>query len=274
MRPNFLYIGPDKSGSTWLHNLLLNHPRCFVPQFKDIYFFDRYYHKGWEWYESHFKSALSDSLAIGELSHDYLFSTEAADRIAHDLPNIKLLTILRDPVERAFSHYLYLVSSGYTKLPFEEALEEIPRIFTNGLYGQHLLLYYDHFESNQMSVFDFQKLHQTPEILAHEILTALGLEMINTLPVRSIVLPAARARIPLAAKWIKITANWVRGKGHPGIVGFFKSMPIIRKALYVPYDRSNRPKMSEDIKKQLRDKYAEDRQQLESLVGLRFNWGE
>ena len=56
-RPNFLFIGPDKTGSSWMFHILSRHPDCFVPVAKDIYFFDRYYSKGMGWYLRHFDAS-------------------------------------------------------------------------------------------------------------------------------------------------------------------------------------------------------------------------
>jgi len=120
LKPTFLFIGPDKSGSTWLYEVLRQHAQCFVPPVKDIYFFDRYYERGLDWYFRFFEAAPPGTLAAGELSHDYLFSSAAAERIAQDLPGVKLITSLRDPAERTFSHYLYMIRSGRTRLDFAD----------------------------------------------------------------------------------------------------------------------------------------------------------
>lgn len=55
--PNFLYIGPDKAGSSWLHEVLIQHPEVFLSEAKDLYFFDRYYDRGMAWYASQFRRA-------------------------------------------------------------------------------------------------------------------------------------------------------------------------------------------------------------------------
>ncbi len=55
--PNFMYIGPDKAGSSWLHEVLLIHPQVYMPVAKDLYFFDRYYDRGMSWYLSQFEGA-------------------------------------------------------------------------------------------------------------------------------------------------------------------------------------------------------------------------
>ena len=118
MEPNFLYIGPDKSGSTWMYNILSQHPECYVPTIKDIYFFDQFYYKGIDWYLSFFKDASHNYKAVGELSHDYLYSKKAAERIFFHYPKVKLITCLRNPIDRTFSNYLFLIRNGITKLSF------------------------------------------------------------------------------------------------------------------------------------------------------------
>src|SRR5262245_9286020 len=144
-RPDFLFIGPDKCGSSWLYELLRQHPACFVPVAKDLYFFDRHFARGWEWYQRQFAGAPAGCRAIGELSHDYLFSREAPARIAAGLPGVKLVTILREPVERSFSHYLYLVRTGRTRSPFAQALREFPELTRNSLYAHHLQAWFERF---------------------------------------------------------------------------------------------------------------------------------
>ena len=60
--PNFIYIGPDKAGSSWLHDVLIEHPQVFMTPAKDLYFFDRYYDKGLDWYAAHFEKATDEKV--------------------------------------------------------------------------------------------------------------------------------------------------------------------------------------------------------------------
>ena len=75
--PNFLYIGPDKAGSSWLHEALLHHPNIFLSEAKDLYFFDRYYDRGLAWYASQFRNAQPIHTVVGEVCPDYLASPVA-----------------------------------------------------------------------------------------------------------------------------------------------------------------------------------------------------
>src|SRR5207248_4768960 len=104
--------------------LLNTHERVFVPDCKELHFFDDRYGRfnyGPRWYAAHFENAPRDSIC-GEASPSYLFIPGTARRI-HDLvPEAKLLAILRDPVARAWSHYWYNVSLGREILSFEKAI--------------------------------------------------------------------------------------------------------------------------------------------------------
>ena len=76
--PNFLYVGPDKAGSSWLHEVLLKHPDVYLTPAKDLYFFDRYYDRGSSWYAAQFRDARQEKI-VGEVCQDYLFHPEAAE---------------------------------------------------------------------------------------------------------------------------------------------------------------------------------------------------
>ncbi len=270
--PNFLYIGPDKSGSTWMYQMLQQHAECYVPLVKDIYFFDRYYDRGLDWYASFFRDAPADVRAIGELSHDYLFSVDAAARIQRDLPRVKLFTSLRDPVERSFSQYLYMVRSGMTRGPFEEAVRRYPAIIDNSLYYKHLVRYMESFGPSRLAVFLFDELVADPRGFGRRMFDYLGLEADVELDFDRRVLPASRPRSARMARLAKEGANWTRRLGVPGLVGAVKSSTVARW-LYTPYEADNKPSLSTDMRCRLVEIFRPDLERLETLVELDLgNW--
>ena len=99
MKPNFLHIGPGRTGSKWLHKVMQAHPEIYVPRIADLYFFDRIenYRKGNNWYLEYFGHVNPViHKAVGELSHDYLSSADAAKRIFKFNPEMKLLITVRN----------------------------------------------------------------------------------------------------------------------------------------------------------------------------------
>src|SRR5215212_230611 len=134
--PTFAYIGTSKAGSTWLLNALARHPQVYLASSKGLYYFDQHFDRGREWYLDQFEGA-GDATAVGESSHSYRSSPEAAERIARFHPDMRLLGCLREPVDRAFSDYLDLVKNGQYDGPFAEALEVFPRLLDRGRYATH-----------------------------------------------------------------------------------------------------------------------------------------
>lgn len=140
MLPSFLIIGAERCGTTSAFYLLRQHPSIFsatLPR-KEVHYFDYKYHRGLSWYQCHFplraRARLAGRLAGGapaafEATPNYMFDPLAPERISRDLPGIRLLVMVRDPVERAYSAHAHEVGYGNETEPFERALElEDPRL--------------------------------------------------------------------------------------------------------------------------------------------------
>jgi hypothetical protein len=124
--PTFLIVGAMRSGTTSLTRYLRSHPEVFIAPHKELHFFDFRYAEGIDWYRSNFEGA-QDEIAVGEATPNYLYIAEALPRAAELLPEARLVAILRDPVERAYSHYWHNRAVGREELGFDEALEAEPR---------------------------------------------------------------------------------------------------------------------------------------------------
>jgi Sulfotransferase domain len=136
---DYMIIGAKRGGTTSVANYLLQHPRV-MPLFparqriKGTHFFDNEFHRGIRWYRSHFPTGVTRSLRsrdgapalAGDGSPYYLFHPLAAERAAEVAPDARVIALLRDPVERAWSHYKERRRHGGEELGFEEALEAEP----------------------------------------------------------------------------------------------------------------------------------------------------
>jgi hypothetical protein len=118
--PDFLILGAQKAGTTALYAYLRWHPQITGPSFKEVSFFDRHYARGERWYRAHLP--IRRSGIVGEASPSYLFHPLAPARVARMLPHARLIALLRNPVDRAFSHYQHEVALGREGLSFEDAL--------------------------------------------------------------------------------------------------------------------------------------------------------
>ena len=129
--PDFLIIGTQRGGTTSLYNYLQTHPCIGTTTTKEIHFFDRRYSKGLAWYRGHFPSALEKyyvqrlqgrAYVTGEASPSYLFHPHVPKRVARALPHVKLIVMLRNPVDRAYSQHHHVTKQGYGTLSFEETI--------------------------------------------------------------------------------------------------------------------------------------------------------
>ncbi len=126
--PSFIIIGAQKAGTTSLYSYLGRHPDVELPANKEIHFFDNKYDRGMAWYLDQFPAGLPEGKITGEASPYYLFHPLAAERVARECPEVRLIVLLRDPVERAYSHYMMERRVGNEPLAtFGEALAAEPQ---------------------------------------------------------------------------------------------------------------------------------------------------
>jgi hypothetical protein len=124
--PGFLIIGAQKCGTTSLYDLLTRHPHVERAALKEVHYFDHHFDKGIEWYRLQFplpKRKGQRKLITGEATPNYLFYPDAASRAAKVVPQARLIVLLRNPVDRAYSHYHHQIRKGRETLGFEEAIE-------------------------------------------------------------------------------------------------------------------------------------------------------
>jgi hypothetical protein len=190
--PDFIIIGAQKGGTTYLYDELVKHP-CIAPALvKEVGYFDMNMGKGVDWYKSFFTASpnSADAFITGEASPDYLFHPSAPHRVAQLLPRVKLIALLRNPIKRAHSHYHHEVRLGFETMSFREALavEEARTVGekekmvadkdyyshnymhfsyrARGVYVNQLRAWFAHFPREQLLVLrseDFYK--STPEVI-------------------------------------------------------------------------------------------------------------
>jgi hypothetical protein len=288
--PNFLLIGAAKAGTTSLYHYLKQHPQVYLSPVKEPKFFalegQDLAFGGPGGREIMRRSAVIDlaayqrlfagvskERAVGEASTLYLYSAEAPKRIKHYLPDAKLVAILRNPVERAYSNYLYMVRKGEEPLrDFREALRaEEKRVYDNwmptwhyqrrGLYFAQLKRYYDLFDAAQIKVYLYEDLSTD----------AAGLlkDMFQFLDVDETFLPKMSTKYNISGiPKNKALHNFLL-KPH-----LIKSVlrPLLsvswRKRLSTGLRNRNlvRPTLPEEVRKQLLEIYRDDILRLEVLL--------
>jgi hypothetical protein len=270
--PNFLYIGPDKAGSTWLHEVLLTHPQIYMTPAKDLYYFDRYYDKGIDWYAAHFERA-GDQPVVGEVCQDYLFCPMAAQRIEEALDSPRFMVTLRNPVDRAFSSYLYMLKMGERPGSFSEALTNRPELLDHGRYGTCLDRFADRFGESSIHVSVFDDLLTDPQRFVDRVLEFLQVRPMRlTDELMQARLPASKARSARLARLARAAADWTREHNGAALVGRVKRAAVVQRALYQPL--LQRPEMAEEDSARIREHLEEEVRRVEErfAVSLRERW--
>ena len=139
--PDFIIIGAQKCGTSSLYTYLAQHPNVSPALVKEVHYFDHNFSKGINWYRTHFPSVLYKSyvkaargrdLMIGEASPSYLAHPEVPGRLFEVIPQVKLILLLRNPVDRAYSHYHHRLRNNRETLPFEEVVEADKELLREG----------------------------------------------------------------------------------------------------------------------------------------------
>ena len=167
--PDFLILGAEKAGTTWLADMLRQHPEIFIPPEKELFYFNKQFFESPElhnynydqplsWYLNFFRDAQPGQV-IGEASPAYLWDEAAPEKISGLKSTIRLIAILRDPVQRAHSQYLYFLQRGYFgRITFEEALVKRSDMLTRGLYALQLERFLALFPGDQIYLGFFDDL--------------------------------------------------------------------------------------------------------------------
>lgn len=199
--PSVLIIGAQKSGTTSLFNYLVQHPDVRSPSGKEIHYFDLHYARGIKWYRGCFP--YTHQLRRGSMTLDaspyYLVHPQVPPRVAQLLPQVKLVALLRNPVDRALSHYQHELRAGRESLSFAEAIEREserlvgeearlrndPNYYSynhhrysyalRGLYVDQLRRWMQHFTRSQLLVMQSEWLFRDPAAASAAVYDFLGL---------------------------------------------------------------------------------------------------
>ncbi len=183
---DFMIIGAAKSGTTTVYEALARHPKIFMPEIKENLYFARDYEAGEDYLSEYYRSVGDQPIVGGNYVHA-LYFPEVIERIHHYNNKMKLVAILRNPVQRAYSAYWFAVRNGLEELPFEEAIkldsknaegnyiERAEKTYlSHGLYAQQLRGCMQLFPRRQLCVVTTDMLKADPERTLADIFRFLG----------------------------------------------------------------------------------------------------
>jgi hypothetical protein len=189
---DFIGIGAQKCGTSWIYACLYEHPEICAP-IKEIHFFSRpRFEKGKEWYESHFSKCVHgtnvgelsmsrgtlDIDKVGEFSTSYLYSKETPARIKAMYPNVMLIAVVRNPLERAYSQYRNAIKAGEIGKDesFDAYVEGEPSALEQGRYAEQLARYYELFPKTQILTLVYEDSRKDPSAFIKTIYEFLGVD--------------------------------------------------------------------------------------------------
>lgn len=186
--PDFLIIGAQKCGTTSLFQYMIQHPQILGANRKEIHFFDKKYVKGIEWYKRQFpqKPTGGKRFLIGEATPSYIYDQKVSGRIFNHMPGVRLIILLRNPVDRAYSQYhMQLRGKKHELFPnginrdavtFEEALDKnIGDYVTRGIYANQLERWLKLFPRHQLLILQSERFFADPEETLKKVYHFLGL---------------------------------------------------------------------------------------------------
>lgn len=295
--PNFFIIGAPKAGTTALHATLSQHPDIYLSAVKEPCFFacegqpplapgpaGSYLHHEAVWQPRKYLqlfAGVASERAIGEASPMYLRSPQAAARIRRDIPHAKIIAILRQPAERAHSHFWHMVQKGLeTVSTFEMALEQESQrrdagwfsafyYRANGFYYQQLAAYYDLFPRAQIKVFGYEDWKNHPANFLRDVLRFLEVDDTLVPPVRE----ANLTRLPRSRRFHALAQAATQRGPMPDKLSAPSFLPP-QRALASTLDWLNRnvnlvppPPLHTETRQFLTQGYRADILKLEELLG-------
>lgn len=175
IKPNFIGIGSQRAGTTWLYNCLIEHPDIFMPSKKELHFFDLGYDKGIDWYLSNFATHNNEKM-VGEITPNYYQHPQALERIAAFNKQVKIIYIVRNPIDRAHSHYKLFLQSHFKGKSFSEIIKTNKNIIDLGLQAKHLQRMYELFDHKNILTLLYDDLCANPELLLQSVYKFLEID--------------------------------------------------------------------------------------------------
>lgn len=270
------FLGPDKSGSSWIQDVLLAHPEVAVPAAKDLYYFDRYFSRGATWYRSQFPVDNGTKVCV-EVCHDYLFKADAVGRLADFARASTLLVCARHPVDRAVSAYLYMRRQGRISGSFSEALRHVDELVEHARYGEHLSRWSQQFPMERIHVLDFDQLARDPNGFAVQLFDAIGVSPLTLS--EDLVQPkrvASGARFQAIASIGKCAANVLRSARGERLLARVKNNAHVERAIFRSLAADEVPVVTGNDRCYIRSELENDALLLDSMCGSTFHtqwWG-
>ncbi|MCP5062689.1 MAG: sulfotransferase domain-containing protein [Ignavibacteriae bacterium] len=278
LKLDFIGIGAQKAGSTWLSVILSSHPSVCLSQPKELNFFnDRHthyvthkplkYEKSTHSYEKFFSHCKINSLK-GEVCPNYFFDEKVPERIINVFPNIKLIACIRSPVDRAYSQYnMAVYKNKKEKRTFEDVFFNEKEYQDRGMYFKYLNIYLRYFDKSQIHIVTLDNIKNDPQSTANSIFKFLDIETMQ-LSKKIKSNSAVITKSVLFKTFVNNFARWLSGLGLNKLVIVVKNSCLKSFIAKVNYKNHNYPKLPDDLKKKYQSVFLDDINKLEKEFNI------
>ena len=224
---DFLAVGPQRTGSTWLYESLKSHPQISWPNgVKETFFFDLRFNKGYAWYFWHFDDA--NEKKLGEVGPTYFDDEDAPQRVYDHNPDCKIVINIRNPIEKTYSVFRHFNTLGEVGRDFQQAVEQMPRIISSGKYKQHCQMWEDLFGGDRVYYLVHDDIKSAPQHTLDRVTDFLELDRLQMENRDSVVNAGTSPRYPKLVRVLELMARTLRSMRLHKVVNFGKSIGLKR----------------------------------------------
>jgi hypothetical protein len=265
--PGAIAVGPQKTGTTWVHEYLAARGDVALPRrVKEVNFFSRYYDRGLGWYARQF-TAGGEFALTAEISPGYFDHPDVPSRIVESLGRVRILITLRHPAERLHSLWIHMLRYGMTTLPFRDAIQHHPELLATSRYGEHLQRWLDAFGSGNVTVLFLEDLRRDSNAFTRNLCACLGLDH---LPVpANLESKVNEASLPQHSGVARVgwkTADFLRSAGMHGMVEGAKSLGL-KSFFFGRPGASELPVLGAEDRRWILEQLAGEIELVEELLG-------
>jgi hypothetical protein len=215
---DFIVVGPGKCGTSWLYGVIESASDIQESSVKETLFFTEFYSKGYDYYHSHFNNQSNDMI-VGEVSNTYISTPGTAAKIFKYNKKVKIVSTVRNPIERTISHYLWMKRNSKQVEGFSAEIRKPNNdLVEKSKYSQMLDEYYNYFPSAQIKIMIFDDLVKNEKNYSNCFLKFIGSNSVYRKVSSKHRLPASKARSFILVKLYKKASKMARKYGLPSIV--------------------------------------------------------
>lgn len=232
---SIFFVGPGKTGTSWIYNVLKHHPEIEVSSAKETLYFTDEFDRGEDWYHKHW---VSNDKIRAEFSNTYSYDNEAVNRIYQYNYKAKIIFTCRNPLDRIISHAKFLIRNGSKLSHFKDLVRDRPDMLERSDYWKMIQRYRKRFSDKNIGVFFFEDMKKDNLEYINQLCFFVGVNGFEELPelTHSAKLPSSLPRSSGVIRFLKYFVKVFRSCGLARLIQKVKFNPFLMKILFTPWE--------------------------------------